>query len=314
MTKCGYVAILGAPNAGKSTLLNALVGSKIAIVTPKVQTTRNKILGISIAGDAQLVFLDTPGIYSPKASFEKAMVASAWSAAADADVVVLLVDAKRGASEEVKLILEGLKRYIASPDSTPSPRPAPKGRGGKPVWLALNKVDLAEKPKLLELSKALYDLYPFEKSFMISAKKGNGLELLKDKLAEAMQEGPWLFPEDQLTTVSQRDLSAETTREKIFLKLHQELPYGIHVETEKWEEDEKGFLRIHQLIYVQREAHKKILLGDKGQMLKSIGIAARQDLEKQLGRRLHLALFIKVRVGWKDERGIYEGLGLEYKK
>jgi GTP-binding protein Era len=292
---CGYAAIIGAPNAGKSTLLNTLVGSKIAIVTPKVQTTRYKILGIVVKEHTQLILIDTPGIFTPDKRFEKAMVDSAWSGANDADVVLFLVDATRKNESESLAILEKLKTI------------------SKPVWLVLNKIDELEKTSLLELAKRWSDRFAFERIMMISALRAKGTSDLIEKLLPLMPKQPWMYPEEDLGTQSMRDIAAEITREKLFLRVHQELPYSLHVETESWEESER-LIKIRQIIYTQRESHKKIILGEKGQGIKAIGMGSRLEIEAQTGKKVHLELFIKVRENWKEDREIYSKLGLEYKE
>ena len=294
--KCGIVAIIGEPNAGKSTLINNLVGGKVSIVTPKVQTTRFNIRGVCAEGDSQLIFVDTPGIFNAEKKFEKAMVQAAWAGIGDADVVLLLIDAKQGLKEGTQQLIESLKKNCK-----------------KSVFLAINKIDTIKKPALIELAQACDAIMPFERIFMISALKGDGTDDVKSTLAKKMPASPWLYPEDQMSDISLRLLAAEITREKIFLKLEQELPYSIFVETESWDEKENS-VAIAQVITVQREGQKKIVLGDKGAMIKSIGIASRKELEPLLGKRIHLTLFVKVRSGWKDDSENYRLLGLEFKK
>ena len=294
-TRCGFVALVGAPNAGKSTLLNALVGTKIAIVSPKVQTTRTRVLGITLEGDSQLVFVDTPGIFQPKRRLERAMVAAAWQGAQDADLVVLLVDATAATIKpETRSIIDGLKS------------------AGRPAILALNKIDAVRRPKLLALSEALNDAGDFTATYMISALTADGLDDLKSALAAAVPEGPWLYPEDQLSDMPERLLAAEITREKIFLRLYQELPYAVTVETESWEERDDGSIAISQVIFVQRDTQKAIVLGKGGQMIKAIGTAAREELEEILGCRVHVRLFVKVRESWIDDPDRYRDWGLDY--
>jgi GTP-binding protein Era len=273
-TRAGFVALIGEPNAGKSTLLNRMVGAKVSIVTHKVQTTRARIRGIAIEDKAQLVFIDTPGLFKPRRRLDRAMVAAAWSGAADADVVVLLVEANRGITEGVERILEGLNDI---------------GEHRK-VVLAVNKIDRVEAPKLLGLTKALNERYPFTETFLISAEKGHGVDTLRKWLAEEVPEGPWLYPEDQIADLPLRMIAAEMTREKLTLRLHQELPYQLTVETEKWEERKDGSARIDQIIYVVRDGHKGILLGHKGETIKAVSKASREELEEFLGRRVHLFL------------------------
>jgi GTP-binding protein Era len=292
--RCGFVALLGAPNAGKSTLLNHLVGAKVSIVTPKVQTTRTRVLGLAIRGDAQLVFVDTPGIFQPKRRLDRAMVAAAWAGAADADIVVLLVDAQKGVTHDARRIVEGLEK------------------AGRKAILALNKIDLVKRDKLLELAAALNESGIFTDIFMISAATGDGVEDLAKTLVERLPEGPWLYPEDQLSDMAERQLAAEMTREKLFLKLRQELPYALTVETEEWEDKPDGSVRIAQVIYVQRDTQKSIVLGKGGQMIKAVGEASRLDLEEMLGCRVHLFLFVKVREKWGDDPDRYRDWGLDF--
>lgn len=294
-SRCGFVALVGAPNAGKSTLINALVGSKVAIVSPKVQTTRTRVLGIVVEGDSQLVFVDTPGIFEPRRRLDRAMVAAAWSGAQDADIVVLLIDATKGrVGAESWTIVDGLAKT------------------GRRTMLALNKIDLAPRPKLLEMSAALNQRGRFEATFMISALSGDGLDDLRRALAETVPKGPWLYPEDQLSDMPERLLAAEITREKLFLRLRQELPYAATVETESWEERDDGSVRIAQIIYVQRDTQKAIVLGKGGQMIKAIGSAAREELETLMERRVHLSLFVKVRENWGEDPERYRDWGLDY--
>ena len=296
-TRCGFVALVGAPNAGKSTLLNMMVGSKVSIVTPKVQTTRSRITGICMAGDhAQIIFLDTPGIFKPKRRLERAMVTAAWSGARDADIVVVLVDARRGFDGDTRRIIVGLA--------------ARKRR----AVLALNKIDGTRRDALLPLSAKLNESGAFSDSFMISALKGDGVDDLRDFLAVRMPLGPWLYPEDQLADIPLRLLAAETTREKLFLRLHQELPYALGVETESWEERKDGSLRIGQVIYVLRDSHKPIVLGKGGRQIKAVGQAAREDLEAFLGQRVHLFIHVKVAPKWTDDPARYRDMGLEFPK
>jgi GTP-binding protein Era len=292
--RCGYVAIVGAPNAGKSTLLNRIVGTKLAIVTPKAQTTRNRMLGITQRDQAQIIFVDTPGIFAAKEKFEKAMVESALSGARDADLMLVVVDAERGITRQLEDVLERIKSL-----------PAPK-------FLLLNKVDKAVKSELLVLTKTLSEKTSFERVFMISAKTGDGVEDVLNLVSEGMPEGPWLFPEDQLTDLSERFIAAEITRERLFMKLQQEIPYQIMVETEAWEERRDGSVKIQQVIYVTSEAHKKIVIGHRGELLKEIGEKSRQQMERLQGRRVHLFLFVKVVQDWKQKREFYNALGLEY--
>jgi GTP-binding protein Era len=291
---CGYVALVGAPNAGKSTLLNLLVGTKLSIVTPKVQTTRSRVLGIALKGEAQLIFIDTPGIFAPKRRLDRAMVAAAWAGADDADIVVVLVDASHGIDDDTRTIVERLK-------TTRRRR-----------VLALNKIDLVKREKLLPLADELAQLCDFERVFMISSTKGDGTGDLADFLAASVSEAPWLYPEDQLTDLPQRLLAAEITREQVYLQLHQELPYAASVETEQWEERQDGSVKISQIIHVQRDGQKAIVLGKAGAQVKKIGAAARAELEKLLERRVHLFLFVRVTPEWADDRERFQAMGLDY--
>jgi GTPase len=294
LRRCGYVALVGAPNAGKSTLLNQLIGAKVSIVSPKVQTTRARVLGITVAGEAQLIFIDTPGIFAPKRRLERAMVAAAWAGAEDADLVVLLVDAARGVDEDTRRILDGLRS------------------AGRRAVLALNKVDLVEPQRLLPLTDALRREGIFDAVFMVSALSGDGVEDLRRHLAAALPQGPWLYPEDQLTDLPQRLIAAEVTREQVFLQLHQELPYATLVETEGWEEREDGSIKISQVIHIQRPGQKAIVLGKGGRQIKDIGARARSELERMLGRRVHLFLFVRVSEDWTEDRERYKAMGLEF--
>ena len=296
-TRAGFVALIGEPNAGKSTLLNAMVGAKVSIVTHKVQTTRARIRGVALHGAAQIVFVDTPGLFRPRRRLDRAMVAAAWGGAADADAVVLLVEAHRGATAGVEAILEALGERTA----------------GRPVWLAINKIDRVKAEALLALSADLNARYPFAETFMISAEKGHGVADLKAALADAMPEGPWLYPEDQIADLPTRMLAAEVTREKLTLRLHQELPYQLTVETEGWEERRDGSVKIDQVIYVARDGHKGIVLGNKGETTKAVGKAARMDLEAMLDRRVHLFLQVKVRPNWLDEAERFDAMGLDFR-
>jgi GTP-binding protein Era len=293
-SRCGYVALIGAPNAGKSTLLNRLVGQKLAIVTPKAQTTRNRLLGIAIAGTAQMIFVDTPGIFTPRRRLDRAMVAAAWAGAEDADMTVLLVDAARGIDRDTRHILDrlALRRRRAI--------------------LALNKIDLVRRDSLLGLADRLSREGDFEPVLMISGLNGDGVEDLKSHLAENLPTGPWLFPEDQLSDAPMRMIAAETTREQVFLQLQQELPYASTVETEAWEERRDGSVRIDQIIYVERPSQRAIVLGDGGARIKAIGARARAELERALERRVHLFLFVKVRERWGEDRDRFAALGLDY--
>ena len=294
--RCGFVALIGAPNAGKSTLLNALVGSKIAIVTHKVQTTRSRLVGVAIHGDAQMIFVDTPGIFAPKKRLERAMVAAAWEGANDADVVVLLVDATHKITDSTRIIAEGLKG------------------SSKKTILALNKIDIVKRDTLLAMSHELNELGNFEETLMISAKTGNGLDDLRDKITGFLPEGPWLYPEDHLTDITERMLASEITREKFFLRFHEELPYATTIETERWKELKDGSVRIEQVIYVERDSQKMIVIGKGGKGLKAIGTQARKELEELLDRKVHLFIFVKVRKGWSDDKERYRNMGLDWVK
>ena len=295
-TRAGFVALIGEPNAGKSTLLNRMVGARVSIVTHKVQTTRARIRGVAIEGPAQIVFVDTPGLFRPRRRLDRAMVAAAWGGAADADVVVLLIEAQRGLTEGVQAILADLRARV----------------GKRPVALAINKIDRVKAERLLALAQEMNAAFAFEKTFMISAEKGHGCADLKAWLGRQMPEGPWLYPEDQIADLPMRMIAAETTREKLTLRLHQELPYELTVETETWEERPDGSARIDQVIYVARDGHKGIVLGRGGETLKQVGQAARMALEDFMGRRVHLFLTVKVRPGWLDEAERYREMGLDF--
>jgi GTP-binding protein Era len=293
--RCGFVALVGAPNAGKSTLLNSLVGAKVSIVTQKVQTTRARLRGIAVRGSSQLIFVDTPGIFTPKRRLERAMVAAAWMGARDADVVVLLFDAARTVIDsDTQLILDGLK--------------AQRRR----AVLVLNKIDLIKRERLLKLAARFEAQDLFEHTFMISALTGDGVPDLLDHVARAMPEGPWLYPEDQLSDLPLRLMAAETTREKLFRKLHQELPYALTVETERWQDFEDGSVKIEQIIYVQRGTQKAIVLGKKGSKIKDIRSESQAELEDILGCKVHLFLFVKVRENWIDDPERYREWGLDF--
>jgi GTP-binding protein Era len=300
-TRCGFAAIIGAPNAGKSTLVNALVGTKVAIVSPKVQTTRMPVRGVAIRGETEIVFVDTPGIFKPRRRLDRAMVTSAWAGAKDADVTVLIVDAADLVAQP-----EGL----AARDTFAIVERLKEGRAK--AALALNKIDGMKRTDLLPLIQRLNDPDVFSQVFLISALKGDGIEDLAAWCAAHMPEGPWLFPEDQAGDISSRLLAAEITREKIYLRLHDELPYASTVETEKWEERKNGSVKIDQTIYVQREGQKAIVLGKGGATIKKIGELARTELEEIFGRRVHLFLFVKVREDWAEKREHYLEMGLEF--
>jgi GTPase len=295
-TRCGFVALIGAPNAGKSTLLNALVGSKVTIVSRKVQTTRALIRGIAADGQSQLIFVDTPGIFAPRRRLDRAMVATAWSGAHDADLVGVLIDARKGLDEEADAILDKLAEVRAQ------------------KVLILNKVDVVDKPALLGMANAANAKVTFEATFMISALKGDGVADLKTWLAQRVARGPWLYPADQMSDAPLRQLVAEITREKLFERLHQELPYHATVETEVWKELRKGDIRIEQTIYVERESQRKIVLGKGGQAIKAIGEAARKEIASIVEAKVHLFLFVKVREGWGEDPERYRAMGLEFPK
>jgi GTP-binding protein Era len=295
-TRAGFVALIGEPNAGKSTLLNAMVGAKVSIVTHKVQTTRARIRGVAMEGDSQIVFVDTPGLFQPRRRLDRAMVAAAWGGAADADIIALMVEAHRGVTPGVERILDGLEEV---------------GKG-RPVALVLNKIDRVAPESLLVLSKALNERFEFAQTFMISADRGHGVNTLREWLADALPEGPWLYPEDQIADLPMRVIAAEITREKLTLRLHQELPYQLTVETEGWEERKDGSARIDQMIYVVRDGHKGIVLGHKGETIKAVSRASREELEEFLGRRVHLFLQVKVRANWLEDAERYTQMGLDY--
>ncbi len=297
-TRAGHVALIGEPNAGKSTLLNRLVGARVSIVTHKVQTTRARIRGMAMAGDAQIVLVDTPGLFHPRRRLDRAMVAAAWAAAADADIVVLLVEANRGLTQGVSAILDVLRERM-SPKRT--------------VALAINKIDRVKSGDLLALARQMNDACPFARTFMISAERGHGVEDLRDWLAGELPEGPWLYPEDQIADLPVRMIAAEITREKLTLRLHQELPYQLTVETGRWEERKDGSARIDQIVYVARDGHKGIVLGKRGETAKAVGKAAREELEKFLGRKVHLFLKVKVRPNWLEEAERYSEMGLDFR-
>ena len=296
-SRAGFVALIGEPNAGKSTLLNHMVGAKVSIVTHKVQTTRARIRGVALEGESQIVFVDTPGLFRPRRHLDRAMVAAAWTGAADADVVVLLIEAHRGLTEGVKEILSGLLEKAS----------------GRKIALAINKIDRVEAPQLLKLTEEANAAFPFVKTFMISAERGHGVGDLREWLAQEMPEGPWLYPEDQIADLPMRMIAAEMTREKLTLRLHQELPYQLTVETESWQERDDGSARIDQVIYVSRDGHKGILLGHRGETIKAVSRAAREELAEFLGRTVHLFLQVKVRPNWLEESERYSEMGLDFK-
>ena len=294
-TRCGFVDLIGEPNAGKSTLLNRMVGAKVSIVTHKVQTTRARVRGIAIEAASQLVFVDTPGLFQPRRRLDRAMVASAWAGVDDADVTVLLIEAHRGVTEGVERILEGLEtRAIAGP-----------------LALAVNKIDRVKREALLELVAEVSARRDFAETFLISAETGDGVEDLRRWLASSVPEGPWHYPEDQIADAPLRQLAAEITREKLTLRLHQELPYQLTVETETWEEKKDGSARIEQVIYVARDGHKGIVLGKRGETIKAVGADARKDIADLLGRPAHLFLNVKTRPNWQNEAERYSQIGLD---
>ncbi len=295
-THSGFVALIGPTNAGKSTLLNRLVGAKVSIVSHKVQTTRAIVRGIAIHNNAQIVFMDTPGIFKPRRRLDRAMVTSAWGGAKDADLILLLIDSERGIRGDAEAILEGLKDVQ------------------QPKILVLNKIDRVRHEDLLKLAAAANEAVRFERTFMVSATTGSGCDDLMDYLSETLPEGPWYYPEDQISDLPMRQLAAEITREKLFLRLHQELPYASHVETEKWEERKDGSVRIEQVIYVERDSQKKIALGKNGDAIKAISTASRKELSEILEQPVHLFLFVKVRENWGDDPERFREMGLEFPK
>ena len=293
-TRSGFVALIGAPNAGKSTLVNRLVGAKVSIVSHKVQTTRAIVRGIATVDRTQIVFVDTPGIFSPRRRLDRAMVTTAWGGAKDADIVLVLIDAERGLVGDAAKLIEALDQVH------------------HPKILILNKVDQVKRESLLALTAAANEKATFERTFMISALDGSGVDDLANFLAERLPEGPWYYPEDQISDLPMRQLAAEVTREKLYLRLHQELPYSSHVETESWEEKKDGSVRIEQVIYVERDSQKKIVLGKGGDAIKSIGQAARKEIAEILDQKVHLFLFVKVRENWGDDPERYREMGLEF--
>jgi GTP-binding protein Era len=293
-TRSGFVALIGAPNAGKSTLVNQFVGAKVSIVTHKVQTTRAIVRGIATHDNAQIVFVDTPGIFKPRRRLDKAMVTTAWGGAKDADIVLVLIDAERGIRGDAETILDNLAGVR------------------QPKLLVLNKVDRVKPEALLALTAAANERAVFERTFMVSALTGSGCKDLLDFLAQRLPEGPWYYPEDQISDLPMRQLSAEITREKLYLRLHQELPYSSHVETERWEEKPDGSVRIEQVIYVERDSQKSIVLGHKGETIKAIGAASRREIGEILGQKVHLFLFVKVRENWGDDPERYREMGLDF--
>jgi GTP-binding protein Era len=294
--RCGFVALIGAPNSGKSTLTNALVGTKVAIVTHKAQTTRGPVRGIVLAGDSQIILVDTPGIFQPKRRLDRAMFGAAWDLAVDADLVALVIDVERGLDKNLDPLLKHLPEVK------------------RPIIAILNKIDQVSKPDLLRLTAEVSAIRPFERIFMLSALTGDGVADLKAYLAEAVPLSPWLFPEDQLTDVSLRHAAAEITREKLFMRLHDELPYSLTVETADWKELKDGSVRVEQTIYVMRESQRKILLGAKGATIKEISMAARGEIGQMVGAPVHLFLFVKVRERWGEDPERYREMGLDYPK
>jgi len=293
-TRSGFVALIGAPNAGKSTLVNQLVGAKVSIVTHKVQTTRAIVRGIATHKNAQIVFVDTPGVFRPRRRLDQAMVTTAWGGAKDADVVLVLIDAERGIKGDADTMLTNLADVR------------------QPKILVLNKLDRVKPESLLALAATANERVDFQRTFMVSALTGAGCDAILDHLAETLPVGPWFYPEDQISDLPMRQLAAEITREKLYLRLHQELPYSSHVETEKWEEKPDGSVRIEQVIYVERDSQKKIVLGHKGETIRSIGQAARKDIGEILEQKVHLFLFVKVRENWGDDPERYREMGLEF--
>ena len=297
MTRSGFVAIIGEPNAGKSTLLNQMVGAKISIVTHKVQTTRTRIRGVSVENQSQIIFVDTPGLFTPRRRLDRAMVAAAWNGAADSDITLLMVEAHRGLTEGVEKIISSISEI---------------GMNGK-LALVINKIDKVKVNDLLSLSKEINDRHPFVETFMISAEKSKGINDLRRWLAYNLPEGPWLYPDDQISDMPLRMIAAEITREKLTLRLHQELPYQLTVETEKWEEKVDKSVRIEQIIYLSRSGHKGIVLGKKGETIKAVSMASRLSIEEFLGARVHLFLRLKVREKWMEETERYSEMGLDFK-
>jgi GTP-binding protein Era len=293
-TRAGFVAVIGAPNAGKSTLVNALVGQKVAIVSPKAQTTRSRLMGIAIHDQAQILLVDTPGIFAPRRRLDRAMVAAAWTGAEDADLILLVIDAAAGVKADVERIVAALQKRE------------------HPLLLALNKVDLVNKGELLGLSAGLTERLNPEQVFMISAAQGDGVADVRQSLADAMPEGPWLYPEDEVSDATDRMIAAELTREQIVNQLHQELPYATAVETETWEDRPDGSTAIRQQILVERDSQKAIVIGKAGRRLKAIGAGARAEISQHLGRPVHLFLHVKVNPRWDEDRGLYREIGLEW--
>lgn len=296
-TRAGFVALIGEPNAGKSTLLNQMVGAKVSIVTHKVQTTRARIRGIAIEGATQIVFVDTPGIFRPRRRLDRSMVAAAWGGASDADIVLLLIEAHRGLTDGAQTIIDALKEQEIR----------------TPVALVINKIDRVKSEVLLALSQKLNEAFPFERTFMISAERGYGCNDLRTWLSETLPQSPWLYPEDQIADLPMRMIAAEITREKLTLRLHEEIPYQLTVETEGWEERKDGSARVDQVIYVARPGHKGIVLGKGGETVKAVGQAARAELEEFMGHRVHLFLQVRVRENWQNESERYSEMGLDFR-
>jgi GTP-binding protein Era len=295
-TKCSFVALLGAPNAGKSTLTNNFVGSKVSIVTPKVQTTRSRVIGVMCEGETQIVLVDTPGVFTPEKRLQRAMVDAAWQGVNDADSILVIVDVTRAKSQDNLNIFEKLTKIT------------------KPKILVLNKIDLIKKEKLFEIALYLQDKITFEKAFMISALNSSGVEDLKNYILQKAKEGPWHYPEGQLSNLTDRLFAAEITREKLFLNLHDEIPYGLTVETESWEEFDNGSIKINQMITIEREGHKSIILGAKGSMIKRISQEARKELEIHYDTKIHLYLFVRVRENWQNNPDHYKEMGIDFTK
>ena len=295
-TRCGFVALIGAPNVGKSTLINALVGAKVSIVTPKVQTTRMPVRGIAISGETQIIFIDTPGIFAPRRRLDRAMVAAAWSGASDADIAALMLDVKHGLDDEARTIIKKLKS------------------AQRKTILIINKIDLVPRENLLALTKSANELIAFERSFMVSALKSDGVADVLEYLARELPAGPWHYPADEISDLPMRLMAAEITREQLYLRLHQELPYQSTVETDSWEERKDGSIKIEQTIYVEREGQRKIALGEGGRMIKAISMEARKEIAAALERKVHLFLHVKVREDWGDDPARYRAAGLEFPK
>lgn len=293
-TRCGVVTVMGAPNAGKSTLVNRMVGSKVSIVSPKVQTTRTRVTGIAMHEQTQIIFHDTPGVFAPRRRLDRAMVDAAWRGASEADIVLILVDAKRGLDDETRAIVEGLRERRID------------------AALVLNKIDLVKRPALLAVAAAVNDAHAFTDTFMISAETGDGVADLRTHIAGRMPAGPWLYPEDDLTDMPARLLAAEVTREHAFRQLREELPYSLTVETESWEEQKDGSARVNQVVFVRKEGQRKIVIGQGGARIKAIGSASRSELQRMLERKLHLFLHVKVAEKWDEERDYFKSWGLEY--